>query len=533
MSAVEAQVRPTRRERRTRLSTLFTYLPPILFSLFYFLVTYLRSSQKYFWFDEFATRDICRLPMHSVLEVLRQGADFNPPLFFLVTKVSIALLGETLIGMRAPEIVGFWVLCLCIYSIVYRYSGWLAASVAMLLPMVTGAYYYAYEARPHGIVLGMCGLAFVCWQSAIGTSRPRRWLLLFSVCLLAAFLLHCYAILICIPFAVFEVVHFVQGRRIRWPMWISMAAPVSIAIAFYVPLLLSYRKYATNTDYQSLFPPSVGALSGFYVYLVAPCIFVILISVALFAIANVRGFRDSERSRPRTARGPMPEVIVSLGFLFLPVLGVILAVIVRGPFFGRYFLTTSLGLCVLIGLAAGLRHSVNWIAVVLATFLALPVLWNSAALLWHRSHGTAEDLAEPSTGFDMNSSLGGPLERYNLLTSHSNGSNPIAVLDPLDFLYLVHYAPDLRSRLYYIQGAPNDFAYIGFRNFHAWAPFKFNRELTKKELLALSPHALVYGRTIFLNELVPLAEAGGIINSLQFANHHFLFDLQQNPGVIH
>lgn len=471
--------------------------------------------------------------MRSVWEVLRHGADFNPPLFFLVTKFSIALLGETLVGMRAPEILGFWVSCLCIYRIVNRHSGWLAASVAMILPMVTGAYFYAYEARPHGIVLGFCGLAFLCWQLTIETPGSRRWLLAFSVCLLSAFLLHCYAILICIPFVVFEIVRFVQFRRIHWPMWIAMVVPAFIATAFYVPLLVSYRKYATGSDYQTLFPPSVGALSGFYVYLVTPCIFIVLISVALFAIQNVRGFHDSQRSEPRGIPPSMPEIVVSLGFLFLPVLGVILAVIVRGPFFGRYFMATSLGLSVLIGLAAGARHSVNWVAVTLAIFLVLPIFWNSTALLWHRSHGVAEDLHEPSTGYDMNSSLQGPLEHYELLTSRKSGSGPIVILDPLDFLYLLHYAPALRPRLYYVQGAPNDFAYIGFHNFHPWAPFKFNRELTKQELLALSPQSIVYGRTTFLKELGPLVQAGGIITSMQFANNHFLAGLQVNHDSAH
>lgn len=494
--------------------TLIRLLPPILFSCFYFGNTYLRSAQKYLWLDELITNYVSRLSARSLIDVLGRGADYNPPFFFWLTKCSLALFGNTLFALRAPEILGFWLLCMSIYWLIQRQSGILAASIAMALPMATGAYYYAYEARPHAIVLGFAALAFLCWQMfQRGVPSRRLWLAGFGASLLVAFLMHCYAIVISAPFALFEIVAFIRYRRIRLPIWLSILLPAAIAIFSYVPLFLSYRQHMSGTDYARLFHPSLGVVSGFYVSLVAPCIFLVVLAIALLATSNP----------PRLT--PTPEVLISSAFLFLPILGVVLALLLHGPFFARYFMTAILGFCVLFGLGVAQSHP-TWKPALLATFLAANLFWNSGALLWHRLHGTPEVLREPSSGYDMNSSLIGPLESYKLLMTRSAGSEPVAVLDPLDFMYLLHYAPELRPRLYYVQSSPSDFFYRGLPVFHAYAPYSFNREVTKTELLRLSSHVLLYGKTAVVDELELLAPAGRMLTAPRFANQHFLVELQ-------
>jgi len=531
LSAIEPEIdENTQKGTRTSLSSLIL-VPPIVFSLLYFVDVYLRASQKYFWFDELVTLYVCRLPIGSLWNALRHGIDFNPPLFFLVTDLSKAILGETPTGMRAPEMVGFWILCLCLYAVVTRRAGWLAGTIAMALPMVSGAFYYAYEARPHALVLGFCGLALLCWQMSLERSSSRRWLVAFSLCLLGAFLLHCYAILISVPFAAFELLRTKARRGVYWPMWIAMIAPSLIASLVYVPLLISYRSHMKGTDYAATFSPSIGALTGFYVYLVSPCILILIAACSLFAIQVISGLRVQRSDGTGDVSSRTPEAIVGAAFLFMPILGFVLAKVMGGPFIGRYFMSTLIGLCLLIGVGAGARRSANWVALVLITLLTLPVLWNFTALIWHRDHGQAEDLHEPSSGFTMNASLRGPLDRYQVLTSAAEDSRPIAVLDPLDYLYLLHYAPGLRSRLYYVQGARNDFAYTGYQDFQQWAPFKFNRVLTKQELLEMSPRWLVYGRTASLAELILLIKPGGTITFPQFSNDHFLADMEMNRTI--
>jgi len=183
----------------TRINKLLLLL--VGFSAIYFADVGLRASEKYFWADEIATLYVCRLPtLGSLWEALRHGLDFNPPFFYLLTNASQSIFGEGLVSTRLPQILAFWTLCTSLFQFVRRGSGTIAGFIAMLLPLFTTAFFYAYEARPHGVILGFCGLALVCWQRSLDQSRRRAWLLAFAACLLAAFLMHCYALLIVAPF---------------------------------------------------------------------------------------------------------------------------------------------------------------------------------------------------------------------------------------------------------------------------------------------------------------------------------------------
>ena len=87
------------------------------------------------------------------------------------------LVGPVHVAIRLPGMIGFWILCLYLFRFVSIRTSPLAGYVAMSFPLVTNAYYYAYEARPYGAVMGFCGLALVCWQGATNRSERRNaWL---------------------------------------------------------------------------------------------------------------------------------------------------------------------------------------------------------------------------------------------------------------------------------------------------------------------------------------------------------------------
>lgn len=536
MAATDTGLRVTDRVSVTIRRDL-TLLLLIAFSLYYFANVLLLSSEKYFWFDELATLYVCRLPnFHTLWNGLRHGVDLNPPFFFLLTNASKALFGENRIGLRMPEMIGFWILCLCLYRFVSRRAGLLAGAIAMVLPTLTGAFYYAYEARPHGIVLGFTGLALVCWQMSLERPGHRRWLVAFSACLLGAALMHCYAVLLAMPFGAAELVSAVQRRRIDIPRWIALIAPASIASFTYIPLLFSYRTFANGTDYAAAFAPNIARIASFYSFLLGPCIVTVVLVLAVLAIdriINTRWYRTpSEPSRNLV----IPDGIVASFFLALPILGLILAVLVRGPFFARYFTSAALGLCILIGLSAGARQEVNWVAIAIATFIAFPVSWQFSALLWHRYHGIAESIVESSSDFQMNVTLEGPLARYPKLLLQGGDSRPIAVSEPVDYIYLLHYAsPELRSRLYYARRSKNDFFYAALQRSHSFALFPYNKELTPEEFLHLSPHLLVMGRLDDLDELSRLLGPHRTVPSLHLSENkeRFIAELETDRENSH
>jgi hypothetical protein len=134
--------------------TRYWYILIVLLSIGYFCDTYFRASRKLFWFDELFTVYVSRLPdLRSLWAVLMAGVDFNPPLLYVL--------------------VGFWIFCLCLYRFVSLRSSALGGLISMGFPMVTLAYWYAYEARPYALELGFCGVALLCWQGAVPVGQPR------------------------------------------------------------------------------------------------------------------------------------------------------------------------------------------------------------------------------------------------------------------------------------------------------------------------------------------------------------------------
>ncbi len=115
---------------------------------------------------------------------------------------------------------GFWVMCLCLFLFVSRRSA-LYGFVAMLFPLVTGAYYYAYEARPYGIVLGF---SLVCWQSAVAGYHRRLSLLSVESC--GALSNHYYA-LFAAPSGFGRAVRSLSLRRLDLPVWAALGLAVT------------------------------------------------------------------------------------------------------------------------------------------------------------------------------------------------------------------------------------------------------------------------------------------------------------------
>jgi hypothetical protein len=151
------------------------------FSILYFGTTCYRASRKLFWFDELFTIYLSRLPdARSVWNALTHGVDFNPPLLYGLTHYSEAVFGQGELAARAPEILSFWIFCLCLFCFVSRRTSALGGFISMLFPLVTTAYWYAYEARAHSLVLAGCrgsigpASALDTWAGRIGGVRHAQ-----------------------------------------------------------------------------------------------------------------------------------------------------------------------------------------------------------------------------------------------------------------------------------------------------------------------------------------------------------------------
>ncbi len=472
-----------------------TLLLLVIFSFLYFADVFLRASGKYFWYDEFFTIYVCRIPsLRGILAALAHGVDFNPPLFYVITRVSQALFGRGLIGTRLPEILGFWVLSICLFRFVSRRAGPIAGFVAMALPMFTGAFYYAYEARPHGLVLGFCGLAIVCWQASSEQAYRRLWLFGFGVSLLAAFMCHCYALVIAVPFGLAELIRGFREKRLNWPVWIAIIAPALIAGLSFVPLLQSYKAVNEGTKFPQAFPAVWEQVPRFYDFLLSPCAWILLVAFVLLALDRER-FLPALKSMQREKVSLLSdEMILAIGFTALPIFGLLLGVAIHGPYIMRYFISSVAGISILVGFSMGVRKTADSFQLAFAAVIGVTLAASTIMLLYHWRQGWGEKLVEPSSVINLNTTPGDPLDAYSLLIRGSRNSLPILMLSPIDFLYLVHYAPQLAPRLYYVGQPSTDVFYRGFQLLRTWCPVdRYNRELTPEEFSRAHPDYLVYG----------------------------------------
>ena len=399
----------------------------------------------------------------------------------------------------------------------------------MMLPMLTGAFYYSYEARPYAIILGFCGLALVCWQKALDAPRRGWWLIGLSFSLLAAFMLHCYALVIVAPFALTEVFHTIRSKRADWAMWIALLSPAVIAIPIYIPLLRVYGSQANGTGYARVFAADWSQVTKFYLFLLTPWLLIGLVAVVLLAIDRIRSAPDT--MGPSRWNGSMlSEIGLVVGLIALPVFGVVLGKLVHGPFFARYFLSSTIGICALTGLALGTRNRAKWIAMVFAIIVTGTLGLQFTRLLWHSYNGWGELLIEPSTHITLDTTRGNPLDIHPLLASRVHNSLPIGVPLSLDFLYLTYYSPELAPRLYFIAGSGRDFTLVGFRRVHEWIPMKYSHLLTYEEFLHSFPDSLVYVDTLSISSLAALIERGGTIGWLKTEGPHSLAEIKTNPS---
>ena len=415
-----------------------------LFSALYFTRIFFAASEKTFWYDELWSLYICRLPtLHAAWNAVLSGADYNPPFFYAVQRAGRTLFGEGLVGFRMPEILSFWVLCLCLFRFVSRRAGLLAGWVAMVLPVLTGAYFYAYEARPHGLVLGFCGLALVFWDM-VEEQRNWIWLLAFSAALEAAFLSHCFALLIAIPFGLVELFRTIKLRRIAWTRWVALILPAVFAVGSFIPLLRSYDQRLSRTLQRTheFSHPALQKVPLFYQDLLTPCIEFLICALVLFVLG--RSFPARRFGRTNT--------ILALGFITLPIWGLVLARLTGGPMYLRYFMAAVLGFSILLGLGAGFCKQ-KAIRVAFAAVIACFALNDCATTVWHYYRGWGDYLLEPATDITLNTTPGNPLGVHDMLTTHAVAGSGIPILLPvkLDFQYLAYYWPSQLSRLYILR----------------------------------------------------------------------------------
>lgn len=396
-------------------------------SALYLIGTSALASSKLFWFDEILTFHIARTPtLASLWATMRSGLDLNPPFYFIVMQFTRSLIGESELAMRIPVLIGFWVMGLCLFRFVSRGCGPLYGLVALLLPVSTTAYNYAFEARPYGLVLGLCGVALVCWQS-YARDDSRLGLAIMWLCLTAAISSHYYAVMALLPLAAGEMVR-IKTRK-KWDFKVLGALALSG-----IPILFGMAQFRMARTYAITFwwKPSILSFLTFYDFLVGPGQFVLVIGLLLVAIMSIPQRWRSRVELPQNAP-TAAESVVATGFVLLPYVAILFAVVIGNAFAPRYVLPSVIGVATFLPIAAytvsGGRKAIG-AALAIVVFLAFSVREISASRRFLNGRE--------------------PLEAYNFLSDNTSGL-PIVMVNPLEFIKVAHYgSAEWRRRAAYV-----------------------------------------------------------------------------------
>lgn len=465
----------------------------LLLSALYFVDTLLRATLKTFWYDELFTVYLSRLPtFHATWTAVVNGSDLNPPLFYLLTRWAQHFSGEGLIATRLPAMIGFWIFGVCLYLFVAPRLGRIYGCIAALAPWFTFAEYYAYEARPHGAVLAWCGLMLLCWQRSRGNAHPLQrisslWLTGLFLSFLAALLTHVYAVFLAVPFFLVEVVHLLRHRRIHLWTCVALLLPPCLVAPLYLRLS---RIYSSDVSSGGLHIHPYEVLQHFLIAVFGPSLALLIILLAVVAWRN----RRSNPSPTREVSLTHEELIVALGLLLLPILGVVAAKITHGPYFDRYFLAATAGYAMLLAqivAAPGTRpFAARALLAAMLFFLAADTL---IATYCHWRHADLDQIG-PSTLIVFAPDPARPFVRNaNLLldTSHLD----ILVTGHADYLFLEYYAPpELRRRLIFAAPDPNEGFLIGYRRLSHWTGIGL-QTTTFDDFFATHRDFLVYANT--------------------------------------
>ena len=294
-----------------------------------------RSLDKPLWHDELFTFYISHAPSLSVLFSDTRMIDLNPPLSYLLTRVSFAMFGVNTLTCRLPEMMGFLVAMLSLFLFVRRRAGALYGLLAATLLYTGAAAELTAEARPYGLLLGFGSLSLLGWQKARAHDRLGIPLMLLGG--FGMLLSHVFSVFLWSALAGAEVIRILQRRRIGWALVAAWILPL-VCIWTYVPLLRSHG----GGTFPSAFQPSIHTIATFYDSWVERDVrCVLLTGLVLVLLAGRQVFRGVS-----TPVLTLAEWAATVFVLSVPL--VILTQLIRShaAFFPRYTTAGNIGLSV-------------------------------------------------------------------------------------------------------------------------------------------------------------------------------------------
>ncbi|MGI4979105.1 MAG: glycosyltransferase family 39 protein, partial [Janthinobacterium lividum] len=302
--------------------------------------------------------------VRSIAELVQVQRHFpislDPLFYHLLGHASVSVLGATAFAIRLPSLLGYLLMQVCISAVAGRLAGRHAAVIAALVPALTATLFYAVEARPYGLLLGLSALLLLAWQRSVrNVSQPRTGALLTLAAALALALnTHYFAVLLLMPLYAAELYRTAERSRavrrlnIDWPVVVAVAVG-SAGIVFALPFQKAageFRKHyynaggvglhAVTQSYRALFVNYTN-----YSIAVQHLLGAVLVALSLLLLCALwRHFREHDRALPA-------ERVFLVVLAAMPFFGFLLARFVTHSIEVRYVLPAMVSIAVLIAIA--------------------------------------------------------------------------------------------------------------------------------------------------------------------------------------
>ncbi len=393
----------------------WSFVAALALATFYLATSLYIAAHRLFWFDEIFTVRIAWLPHWTTIwTALAHAVDAQPPFYYMVVR----LFGHSEVGARLPSALAMAGGLLLTFDCSRRLTDGLHGLLALAVLSCSFLPYYGYEARPYALSFMFSALAFWIWC----TQNGRKWsAVFFGAALCLAVMMHYYAVLNVVPYAVWEI----SAWRPRWrpsPKLIAGLVGVALPAALLSPLATAAARRLSGGFWAF---PSVYGMRAVFSELFPDSLFLLVLIVIWVSLTRHAGTKTTvEEMQPAE----------SLGWLFLciPLAGWVVAELKTNAFVPRYFIGVLPGVAVAFSCWSW-RHFHNTYRISAGIFLLL-VTWGTA----HQGNAVRHPESIDPTGERFQQKAINYLRLEGAL--HSDGKRFSVFSEPVIFLTAKYYS---------------------------------------------------------------------------------------------
>lgn len=317
----------------SRASVKLSFLAAAILATFYLASSLYIAAHRLFWFDEIFTVGIARLPHSATIwAALGHAADSMPPVYYLIVRLFEKVFGQRELAARLPSALAMAAGLLITFDCARRLSDGLHGLIALSVLTCSYLPYYGYEARSYAIYFMLAALSLWTWAC---TSNDDLWpALAFGGALFFAVTVHYYAVLLLVPYALWELAHWKAGQRPSLK-FIAGVAGIVLPVFLFLPVILPFARQ---------FSPGFWARPTFHqLQATLPALFpdglFLLVLIALWIVLLARG-------KALAVSAMSAGEAVGWLFLAMPLAGFALAEWKTNAFVDRYFIGALPGIAV-------------------------------------------------------------------------------------------------------------------------------------------------------------------------------------------